>query len=433
MKNDDIKVTGGTRFSYTTSWQNNTLTVTVKADAGYAFSDGLTTYTVSFNDKNTPCSQDVPKIPAYTDPCDDVYKVNAPHWTGTPKDTEQYSWKLNHDGSYTVMAKPGNMFRLPNGMLVMSFTYKLPPNDRSNVCYTTIHMPKLPDIDYTCGATSTASWVLQTHNDDEYTQNNDLDRGDMSQNYTPNYYWKVIKGELWLFAKDGYAFNDHSKLITKKNFGHASHYVKYEPCVIDTPSYTSEEVCGPENDIVTPNEGDNYTTTVSEWKDGVKTITFKADKHFVFANEQKEFSVTYTDEATVCPVPPAPVFDDMSCAVNDTTSYTIPESKYFYYTVQVGDGTEVTVDPGVYNLDRTNKTITIRAYGMDSEKLVQTWEHGFTIPVCSVGMGSQKPVAQVVQELPQTGSDDNTQYSLIGFGLAALTYAAVYFAQRKYA
>jgi LPXTG-motif cell wall-anchored protein len=208
--------------------------------------------------------------------------------------------------------------------------------------------------------------------------------------------------------------------------------VKYQPCVIETPSYDATAVCGPENDVVVADEGKRYTVTVSDWEDGVKTISFKADKHFVFANGEKKFSVTYTDENLACPVLVAPTFDDMSCDLNDTVSYTIPEGgDDFYYTVQVGDGMEVEVDAGTYNLTRINQTITIRAYNFDSEEPVGKWAHTFTIPVCNVGMGSQKPVTQAVQELPQTGPEDNAHYTLIGFGLAIMTYAAVYFAQRR--
>lgn len=404
----------------------------------YVFTDGYTTHDYgTATDKSVMCNQNVPKMPDYTDPCDDAYEVNKPYWTETPQNTSQYTWKLNWDKSYTVTATAGNMFRLPNGMLVHSFTYKLPYNNPKNVCYTKIHMPKAPEPDYTCGPTRTAEWILPQKHEDDYIQQDDH----MGYNYnndhsdSDKYYWKVIKGELWLFAKDGYVFEDHGHLVTKKNFGYASEHVTYQPCIIDTPSYTATEVCGPENDLVTPDEGKHYSVKMSSWEDGVMTISYKADRGFEFANGQKNFSVTYTDENNACPVLVAPTFDDMSCDVNDTTSYTIPEGgDNFMYTVQVGDGMEVEVNAGTYNLARVNQTITIRAYNFDSEEPVGVWTHTFTIPVCTVGMGSQKPAATTTaQELPQTGPEDNTQYTLIGFALAAMTYFAVYFAQRKHA
>ena len=126
-----------------------------------------------------------------------------------------------------------------------------------------------------------------------------------------------------------------------------------------------------------------------------------------------------------------PMFDDMSCEVNDTTGYTIPEEDGFYFTVQVGNGLEIRRDAGTYTLDRINQLVTVRAYDMNGD-FAGEWTHTYTIPTCTVGMGGIKPAAPAVQELPRTGSD--TSYlTILGVAASLATYGAVLILQRRHA
>lgn len=138
-----------------------------------------------------------------------------------------------------------------------------------------------------------------------------------------------------------------------------------------------------------------------------------------------------------CPAPVAPMFDDMTCELNDTVCYTIPEDEHNTYTIQHGSGGESAVDAGKHSLLRINQTITIRAYDINDE-LSGEWTHAFTIPDCKIGMGGIKPIpapvkpAVAVQELPQTGpSDDNSYMTLLGLAASAATYGAVLLLQRR--
>lgn len=154
--------------------------------------------------------------------------------------------------------------------------------------------------------------------------------------------------------------------------------------------------------------------------------------------------------------PAAPSFDDMSCDVNDTVSYTIPASEKFYYTVQFGDGNENSVSSGTHALSRINQSVTIRAYSdKNLKKLVTTWPaHSYTIPVCNPGTGNEKPpvtpptpqpvtpsstpvVAPAVTTpqataLPQTGpgEDMTTAMSMLVFPVIA--YGLTYLARQRF-
>lgn len=191
-----------------------------------------------------------------------------------------------------------------------------------------------------------------------------------------------------------------------------------------------------------------------------KTVTFFVES--MPAKSSVSFNVTFTPDGTynklvvdgamigdlaVCPVPPepAPNFDDMTCEVNDEVWYQIPaHDENTYYTFKSGNGEEVRVAAGKHALLRINQSVVIRAYTINAHgQEVQNgeWKHDFTIPVCTPGMGGEKPVTPIlpapakpavaVQELPQTGAADMPNLLWTGLGVAVAVYGATYFAQRK--
>lgn len=172
-------------------------------------------------------------------------------------------------------------------------------------------------------------------------------------------------------------------------------------------------------------------------------VTFTADDSY----QPYVIDSVLTGDLAVCPVPPAPApnFDDMTCEVNDEVWYQIPaHDENTYYTFKSGNGEEVRVAAGKHALLRINQSVVIRAYTINAHgQEVQNgeWKHDFTIPVCTPGMGGEKPVTPIlpapakpavaVQELPQTGAADMPNLLWTGLGVAVAVYGATYFAQRK--
>lgn len=138
------------------------------------------------------------------------------------------------------------------------------------------------------------------------------------------------------------------------------------------------------------------------------------------------------------PEPVAPTFTDATCQL--MAAYAIPESALYGYTVQVGDGIEVPVDPGTYYLAGTS-TITIRAYTYSDESFIErgSWDHTYrALADCTPGRGAVEPTpprpTPLPIELPHTGPSDTIEPHGIYLSLLAAlaTYGAVYFSQRIY-
>ena len=415
--NDVVNVSGGSHFTYDVDREGTKIIVTVTADADYEFSDGKTSYMIEFTDAMTKCTTNLPATWPSVDPCDELNEVNEPEWAVTPADTEFYTWEMNEDGSLTVTAEPGYILNIEGLGLKLSHTYHLPLNNDQNVCYHTTNMPDMPTPVYTCGPVSTAMWVKPAD--------------------ATAYTWVIEEdGDLVIYAKEGFVLDDGGMLVTEKNFGTAAKNVTYQECEIDTPTYTSSVVCGPENDAVTAEDGEHYTATVSAWSAGKKTVTFTAHEDYIFENGKTAFTETYTDESTPCIAQYSTGYDyiDKCGLVND--SLLLPENtsqvSYGYKVVSGHFVVTVTAKDGfILNSDGA-KTLDYSIKMGDPES-----------PVCPVGVGTAgtpTPVVTVaavapqtpVAELPHSGpSDANPAMTLLGLVASLVTYGAVLALQRR--
>jgi hypothetical protein len=150
------------------------------------------------------------------------------------------------------------------------------------------------------------------------------------------------------------------------------------PTEIPIPGTSTKEVCGPENDQVTAGTGEHFSSTVSDWvknSDGTstKTVTYKADEGYVFANGETQYSDSYTDQNTECPPPPVKTLDDVTIApacgyVSVTNPKSNPTVTVYYgsFDQMEPDGT-VDVKPG--------KTVKIKTTRTSLDGMV--WADGY--------------------------------------------------------
>lgn len=412
-QNDIVTPSYGAHYTTAVTWDGNTATVTYTADAGYVFDNGTDKLVVSHTDKNELCPVDLPTL-EQKDPCNPFGEIAEPYWTTTPKNTSQYTWMHNSDGSYTATTAAGYTFDLGDGKTATSYTFTLKADDPTNVCYKVIEAPQPPTPVYTCGPVSQAFWMIPV--DSDIT-------------------WKNIDGHLWAYAPSGSVFNYHDELTDAIDFGLASANVEYQRCEIPTPKFDFAVKCGPQNDIVSATDGDNYSVKISDWVAGVKTITFTADKDYVFANGETTFSKTYTDNNTPCVAQYSTGYDyiDKCGTIND--SLLLPEdSNQVAYSYKAVNGYfVVTVDAKTGFVLNSDGAITL-SYQIkigDPES-----------PVCPVGVGNAGQITPAVVttvsapaqaiELPHTGpSDNNSAMTILGLVASLVTYGAVLALQRR--
>lgn len=259
--------------------------------------------------------------------------------------------------------------------------------------------------------------------------------------------YTVVVSENWVnhtktitfTANTGYVFAANNSTVYTVDITDSGY-----ACEIDAPTApTISDPCGPDNAIWNiPAD----TATVKWYLNEEGALVAEAQGNNLLPGGHKTYVYGLpTDSNAPCPVPLAPVFDDMSCELNDTVGFTIPDDENYYYTVQYGNGEES--DPldvnKTYALLRINQSITIRAYAFDkTNTFTKEWPHAYTIPTCGTpGMGGEKPVTPIlpapvkpavaVQELPQTGAADMPNLLWTGLGVAVAVYGATYFAQRK--
>lgn len=370
---------------------------------------------------------DLPK-PAVNDPCGGIYNAS---WV-KPADTTTIKWEITGDKHLiaTIIA-PNTTFT--DG--TMTHDYGLTPDTLTECTVPPLpNMPPAGDCEFAAyGRTIRPSTTVDVSDRDKYGEGGEINADGWGTTFR-------------LYAATKEALNNVTLTYA------AAQGMTFKPGSINTissPGAGALKDNGYTNAVT-------YTAAPEISADG-KTVTFHIDH--MPAMSSISFNVTFipddsgnafvidssmVGEKTECPVEPAvaPMFDDMSCELNDKLSYTIPEhDDMTVYTVQVGDGEEEIAEPGTHPLLRLNQTVTIRAYTENAlGDILQSgeWVHVFTIPVCPIGVGSVKPQvvpaiakAPAVQELPTTGPSDNSHLTVLGMVLSLATYAAVLRLQRR--
>lgn len=164
------------------------------------------------------------------------------------------------------------------------------------------------------------------------------------------------------------------------------------PCVIDTPEKpVVQEICGANNDIVTPADFDHSTInyySVDGWNDNAYTITYHAMAGNVFSNEQTTYTYMIYDNATTCPVVE---YTEPTCLSDGTlTLPTAPEDDYVYTYQITGLGFDLsgslTDSPTVIDglASGLQYHIEIHRGNWDIGRSVFSDDHTFSTPECLI-------------------------------------------------
>jgi hypothetical protein len=142
---------------------------------------------------------------------------------------------VNNTRTYTFTIKEGLNYVFDTGLP----TYTTTLTDANTPCPA--DYPVAPAPTYECGPLSTAAWTLPT----------DTEQID----------WELVNNELIAYAKTGFEFtNANGEKVTEVNFGLAVDAAVYVPCYIGYPAIGEAEVCGPNNDVITPSTNEKYTS-----------------------------------------------------------------------------------------------------------------------------------------------------------------------------
>ena len=421
-QNDTYTVSTSADYTSTAgAWTDGKLTVTFTANAGYVFSNGLATYTVTITDNNEPCEGPIVITPNpsvnVTDVCgttdNDTFVVSTGHYT-----VNTGSW-LNGSRTFTFTANEGYLFS--NN----TTTYTVTITDTHTPCAIHIDQPQVSQ-QAICGKDNNLVTIGSGH----YT-------------YTETV-WVHNKLTITFTADQGYTFENGTMTTVVL-------HDKSGPCLIAPPKYTQTTVCGANNDTVAISEGQYTITNDTGWVNGTRTITFKADKgvRFEKGKDGKEYTLTLTDKNTPCIAEYSTqyTYNDQCATLHDTL--TLPtdtnQVSYSYIVMPANDMYtlgyfHVTINAKTgYVLDAQGSTAisyNVALYnGPDLTCLGRGGIEPTPTPPAPVITVATAPVAAAptVTELPHTGPTDNgNAMTIIGLVASFVTYGAVLGLQQRH-